>query len=164
LKDFRTLRDRALDRDHLYYEEAIGAATLSMVYDLFNCHARERGVLDSSERTSNVVERLVALLETGSAKTHRQVSWYAEKLSVSPKYLSETVKRLTGDSVVYLIGRYSVPILVDYLKDDTYTFTQISDAMGFSSLSYFSRFCRKHLGTSPSAYRLKVSVGGDLEG
>lgn len=31
--------------------------------------------------------------------------------------------------------------------------TQIADLMNFTSLSYFSRYCTKHLGQSPSEYR-----------
>jgi len=158
-KDFRDIKARIEDEDHLYYNEALDFATLSMVFDLFNCHARERGPMDTSERTANVVKRLTALLDTGTAKTHREVQWYAEKLNVSPRYLSETVKRLTGDNVVYLINRYAIPILTAYLKDDSYSFTQISDAMNFASLSYFSRYCTKHLGMTPTQFRTKSAKG-----
>jgi len=162
-RDFQILRERIADESHLYYGEAVEFATLSMVFDLFNCHARERGPLDSSERSANVVKRLTALLDTGTAKTHREVQWYAEKLSVSPRYLSETVKRITGDSVTYIVNRYAIPILTEYLKDDTFSFTQIADAMNFASLSYFSRYCTKHLGMTPSRFRAKSAMAEEAK-
>ena len=155
LQDLRNLRDRIEDETHPYYEEELGAGILSMVYDLFVPHLRERGEVDPSDRSANLVNRLNALLETGTARTHREPKWYAEKLHVSAKYLSETVKRMTGDNVTYLINRYALISLTAYLKDDTLTFTQIADTMGFSSLSYFSRYTLKLTGLSPSEYRMK---------
>jgi AraC-like DNA-binding protein len=41
----------------------------------------------------------------------------------------------------------------DYLDDERLSLTQIAERMNFASLSYFSRYCTKHLGLSPSEYR-----------
>jgi AraC-like DNA-binding protein len=72
---------------------------------------------------------------------------------VSPKYLSATIKRLTGHSVTSFIDRATVPILKNLLEDERLSLTQIAERMNFASLSYFSRYCTKHLGMSPSDYR-----------
>ena len=90
---------------------------------------------------------------TGISRTEREVSYYAERLNVSPKYLSATIKRVTGHSVTSYIDRHTVPILKDYLGDERLSLTQIAELMNFASLSYFSRYCTKHLGQSPSEYR-----------
>lgn len=82
------------------------------------------------------------------------------ELNVSPKYLSKVVKRTTGTNVFSFIDRYTVPILKDYLNDSRLSLTQIADAMNFSSLSYFSRYCTKHLGISPSEYRASLQPQG----
>lgn len=79
-----------------------------------------------------------------------------ERLNVSPKYLSSTVKRVTGHSVSSYIDRYTVPIVKDYLADERLSLSQIAERMNFTSLSYFSRYCSKHLGQSPSEYRLSL--------
>ena len=70
-----------------------------------------------------------------------------------PKYLSATIKRVTGHSVTSYIDRHTIPILKEYLNDERLSLTQIADRMNFASLSYFSRYCYKHLGQSPSKYR-----------
>ena len=49
--------------------------------------------------------------------------------------------------------RHTIPILKNYLNDEHLSLTQIADLMNFTSLSYFSRYCTKHLGQSPSEYR-----------
>ncbi|MBP5390619.1 MAG: AraC family transcriptional regulator, partial [Bacteroidales bacterium] len=98
-------------------------------------------------------KQLMAILSTGISRTERQVGYYADRLNVSPKYLSATVKRVTGHSVTSFIDRHTVPIIKNYLDDERLSLTQIADYMNFTSLSYFSRYCTKHLGMSPSQYR-----------
>ena len=100
-----------------------------------------------------IVKSLMELLSTGVSSTERGVNYYAESLNVSPKYLSATIKRLTGHSVTSYIDRATVPILKNFLEDERLSLTQIAERMNFASLSYFSRYCTKHLGMSPSDYR-----------
>ena len=109
-----------------------------------------------TDRTAYIVKQLMALLATGISRTERDVSYYAERLNVSPKYLSATIKRVTGHSVTSYIDRHTIPILKDYLNDERLSLTQIAELMNFTTLSYFSRYCTKHLGQSPSDYRLSL--------
>ena len=53
-------------------------------------------------------------------------------------------------------------MLKDYLNDERLSLTQIADLMNFTSLSYFSRYCTKHLGQSPSEYSLSLQPKIDL--
>ena len=45
-------------------------------------------------------------------------------------------------------------------RDECLSLTQIADRMNFTSLSYFSRYCTKHLGQSPSDYRRSLQPRG----
>ena len=153
LEDFHRLRDRMGDRDLQFYHQLMGSLCLTMMYDIFEAHAQREATDTHTERTAYIVKQLMALLATGISRTERDVSYYAERLNVSPKYLSATIKRVTGHSVTSYIDRHTVPILKDFLDDDRLSLTQIADRMNFTSLSYFSRYCTKHLGQSPSSYR-----------
>ena len=153
LADFHRLRDRMDDRHLLFYRELMGSLCLTMMYDIFEPHAQRDATDTHSDRTAYIVKQLMALLATGISRTERDVSYYAERLNVSPKYLSATIKRVTGHSVTSYIDRHTVPILKDYLSDERLSLTQIAELMNFASLSYFSRYCTKHLGQSPSEYR-----------
>ena len=160
LADLHRLRDRLDDRHLLFYREMMGSLCLTMMYDIFEPHARREATDTHSDRTAYIVKQLMDLLSTGISRTEREVSYYAERLHVSPKYLSATVKRVTGQSVSSFIDRHTVPILKKYLNDERLSLTQIADRMNFTSLSYFSRYCTKHLGQSPSEYRQSLQPRG----
>ena len=153
LDDFHRLRDR-MDANHLqFYRELMGSLCQTMMYDIFEAHAQRESTGSHTDRTAYIVKQLMTLLGTGVSRTERDVSYYAERLNVSPKYLSTTIKRVTGHSVTSYIDRHTIPILKDYLNDERLSLTQIAELMNFTSLSYFSRYCAKHLGLSPSDYR-----------
>ena len=134
LEDFHRLRDRMGDRDLQFYHQLMGSLCLTMMYDIFEAHAQREATDTHTDRTAYIVKQLMALLATGVC-------------------LSATVKRVTGHSVTSYIDRHAIPILKDYLDDDRLSLTQIAERMNFTSLSYFSRYCSKHLGHSPSEYR-----------
>ena len=160
LADFHRLRDRLGDRHLLFYRELMGSLCLTMMYDIFEPHAQRDTTAPHSDRTAYIVKQLMDMLSTGISRTEREVTYYAERLNVSPKYLSATVKRVTGHSVSSYINRHTVPIIKKYLDDERLSLTQIAERMNFASLSYFSRYCTKHLGQSPSEYRRSLQPRG----
>ena len=156
LEDFHRLRNRMNDHDLQFYRELMGSLCLTMMYDIFEAHAQREATGSHTDRTAYIVKQLMALLATGISRTEREVNYYAKRLNVSPKYLSATIKRVTGHSVTSYIDRYTIPILKNYLNDERLSLTQIAEALNFTTLSYFSRYCTKHLGKSPSEYRLSL--------
>ncbi len=160
LADIHRLRDRLINDDHPFYRELMGSLCLTMMYDIFSFHRERDGDVSSTDRAGYIVSELMRLLSEGNSRTERTVDWYARRLNVSGKYLSSTVKRLTGGSVMSYIDRHTVPILKEYLDNPRYSLTQIADRMNFASLSYFSRYCKKHLGVTPSQYRSSLQPLG----
>ena len=151
--DLHRIHDRMGDLHLQFYHELMGSLCLTMIYDIFDAHAQRETTDTHTDRTAYIVKQLMALLATGISRTERDVSYYAERLNVSPKYLSATIKRVTGHSVTSYIDRHTIPILKELLNDERLSLTQIAERMNFTSLSYFSRYCTKHLGQSPSVYR-----------
>ena len=166
LTDLHQIHSRMNESGKRFYREIMSSLCLTMIYDIFEFHSENIGEGKISERAGFIVGELMRLLSEGSSCTRREVSWYAGQLHVSEKYLSATVKRMTGGSVMSYIDRHTIPILKQYLNNPRLSLTQIADIMNFTSLSYFSRYCRKHLGMCPSAYRATLShqfnVNSDL--
>ncbi len=152
--DFHRLKERMGCRELMFYRELMGSLCLTMMYDIFEVHSQRDATESHTDRAGYIVKQLIDLLATGISRTEREVRYYADRLNVSPKYLSETVRRMTGQSVTAYINNYTIPLLKEYLGDERLSLTQIAELMNFSTLSYFSRYCSKHLGQSPSKYRL----------
>lgn len=160
LRDIQNISARIADTGHKFYRELIGSLALTMIYDLFHFYTQSHASTFATDRSMYIVKELIALLESGRSKAYREVSYYAEQLNVTPKYLSDTVKHQTGKSVTYYIDRYTVPMVKEYLNNPNLSIVQIAEEMNFTSLSYFSRYVTKHLGMSPKAYREAVIPKG----
>ena len=157
--DLVNIRNRIDNINHQFYHELMGSLLQTMVYDLFDFHAKTNENILTTDRVGYISKQFFTLIESGRPKTHREVSYYANVLSVTPKYLSDTIKRVTGTSVSTHINNAATTIAIAYLKDDTKSVSQIADEMNFSSLSYFSRFCVKHIGVSPMRFRTAGAKG-----
>lgn len=151
--DLANIRNRIDNTDHKFYQELMGSLLQTMIYDLFDFHAKTNDNILTTDRVGYITSQFFMLLEAGRPKTHREVSHYAEQLNVTSKYLSDTIKRVTGTSVSTHINNAATSIALSYLKDSTKSISQIADEMNFSSLSYFSRFCVKNIGISPVKFR-----------
>lgn len=81
------------------------------------------------------------------------VATYAESLHVSPKHLSVVTRSVCGQTALQLIHSATVSAIEDALRNTDESMKEISARMGFPSPSFFVRFCRKHLGVTPRAYR-----------
>ena len=74
--------------------------------------------------------RFIELLASTRIK-QRKVSWYAEKLCISPKYLSTICKQVSGKTAYYWINEYVVIDIRYWLKNTNKTIKEISDILEF---------------------------------
>jgi AraC-like DNA-binding protein len=151
--DIRRIRERIPDTDNPFYRETMGSMLLTMMYDLFAFHTRATESNATTNRTGYIVQRFMMLIGSNHIRSHREVGYYADLLHITPKYLSDTVRRATGQSALSHINQSLVIVIKDYLDNSDLSIVQIADELHFESLSYFSRFCTKHLGVPPSEYR-----------
>ena len=136
-----------------FHGDEMMAALQQLFIDFYECHARIEGDVEITTQAAQVMNRFVELLERGDYRQNREVSYYADLICVTPKYLSEVCKKVSGFSANSWINRYASIELVHQLKDKSLTLTDIADMFHFSSQSHFSRFVQNNLGQSPSAFR-----------
>ncbi len=151
-QDLHNIRERIDDTDHRFYTEMIGSLLQTMIYDLFSFHSRTNDSILTTDRVGYITSQFFTLIEAGRPKKYREVAYYASELNVTPKYLSDTIKRVTGKSVSTHINRAATNIILEYLKDNTMSITQIADEMEFATLSYFSRYCQKNIRMTPAKF------------
>ena len=84
---------------------------------------------------------------------HRDVAWYANKIGVTPKYLTEISKDATNRPAGDWIDEYAAIILRKELSAENLPLTDLAKEMNFSSLPAFTRYVKRVLGCSPSEFR-----------
>ena len=83
----------------------------------------------------------------------RGVEFYADKLCLSPKYLSAVSKSICGYTVQELVFKAIIRKSISLLKNTQKDIQEISNAFGFPNASYFGTFFKKQVGVSPQQYR-----------
>jgi len=89
---------------------------------------------------------------------HLTLSQVAEKVKVSPTYLSILFSQNRGGFVDY-INKLRVDCACGYMNDDTLKIYEIAYKVGFSDEKYFSKVFKKVTGHSPSSYRQALNNG-----
>lgn len=84
---------------------------------------------------------------------HRDVAWYANKVGVTPKYLTEVSKDATNRPAGDWIDEFAAIILRKELSAENLSLTELAKEMNFSSLPAFTRYVKRVLGCSPSEFR-----------
>lgn len=87
----------------------------------------------------------------------RSVQFYAEKLSISPKYFNTICKQVAGKTASTIINEELVSQAKTMLQDPDLSIKQIASTLGFSNQSHFGTFMRRETGMSPQALRKKTS-------
>lgn len=152
-RDFRWIAYRLSQTNHTFYRELLINAVQSAILDFFDFHSvinKEAGV---STQNASLISRFLDMLENGDYRHNREVTYYADALCVTPKYLSEVSKKVSGYPANYWINRYTALDIARLLRDKTLSFVQISDMFHFSSPAYFSRYVQRTLGLNPTQYR-----------
>ena len=84
---------------------------------------------------------------------YADVSFYAEQLNVSPRYLAQVTRNISGRSPKYIIDERIVSEIATMLTATNYPLKDIAQRLGFSSQAHLSRFFKKNKGISPTEYK-----------
>lgn len=91
-------------------------------------------------------------------RTERSVSFYADKLCVTPKHLSAVAKDITSHTASELIDHYVIMEAKIMLAESSLTIQEISNKLNFANQSFFGKYFKHLTGYSPSAFRKMASI------
>lgn len=134
-----------------YKMEAIRHLTLTLFYG-YIVSRQIPGIPKTSSRADEIFKEFIALLQEDYS-AHRDVSYYADKLYITPKYLSTAVKKASGKSPSDWINEYVAIAAKAMLSSSAQSIDEISLRLNFDSLSLFGKFFKRVTGLSPRAYR-----------
>ena len=105
-----------------------------------------------SYRVRELFNRFMMLLEK-DYKISRDVNYYAEKMNISSKYLTNIVNQVTGHTPKTIIGQYVILQLKLHLKRTTQSIKEMAWEFHFADVSFFCRYFKKHTGLTPQQIR-----------
>lgn len=152
-RDFDYMKYRLKDNTHHFKDEIMDYCTMVLFLDFFEFHVSRYSMVNVSLQSKNVMVGFIGMLQRGDFVKHRDISYYADKLCVTSKYLSEVCKSVSGKAANYWINRFAALRIREELLAREKTFTEIADEFEFSSPAYFTRFVQRNLGASPSSFR-----------
>lgn len=121
------------------------------VYDKVIRHS-DTGSITGHSRKEEIFKRFIRLINE-SGRKHREVAYYAGKLCITTRYLTDVTKAMTGETPKEVIDSHIIQEVKLLLTFSDMTIQQIADYLHFPDQSYLGRFFKHHTSLSPTAYR-----------
>lgn len=152
---YMSLLDSAVEVEEnpfkLYEQKLLLLALTYRICSMYNRKLVNNGE-EAGGRKNEVFIRLIQLIEKYYMQ-ERGVEFYADKLCLSPKYLSAVSKSICGYTVQELVFKAIIRKCISLLKNTQKNIQEISNEFGFPNASYFGTFFKKQMGMSPQQYR-----------
>ncbi|MCI7380579.1 MAG: AraC family transcriptional regulator [Hungatella hathewayi] len=102
-----------------------------------------------------LIQSILGILENN---LYRRLSLedIAGELNFSQSYIKNIFKRETGYTIMQFYFKLKIDKAKQLISEDQYTFTQISDLLGYDSIHSFSKAFRKATAMSPTEYKASV--------
>lgn len=117
-----------------------------------NAHKAPKGTKTSQSRLNILFERFMSLVSEYHT-TERGVAFYADRLGMTPKYLSKLIKQVSGRSAPDWIDSFVIQEAKSMLKYTDDSIKEIVYKLNFVNASVFYKFFKAQTGMTPSEYR-----------
>ena len=106
----------------------------------------------ASQRPADLYNALMTLV-ADNYRTSHAVSFYADRLAITPRYLSQVTRRVVGKSPKQVVDDYLAQEASALLLGSQLTIAEVARQLGFSSPAAFSRFFSESRGCAPRSFR-----------
>ena len=144
-----------ISNDGMYYKrELLSDYMHAIAVYLLNAFKRNA---DRQEESRNLPRQSQLLLTFQNLvrqhyMKHRDVAFYANKMCITPKYLSIVIKQTSGRRAIDWIRDFVILDAKAMILSGNYTMQQISDTLHFANPSFFGKYFKEAVGCSPGAF------------
>ncbi|MBG8556251.1 AraC family transcriptional regulator [Hymenobacter guriensis] len=147
------LLQQKFDAPQPYRNQVIKNLINSLLYEVVGVYDQQSAALQASQTRSQQLTAEFKHLVNAHCTTERSVQFYAGRLCITPKHLTESVKQTTGKTAGEWIEEAVMLEAKALLQHGQLSVAQVADLLHFTDQSAFSRFFRNSLGLSPTAYK-----------
>lgn len=153
-EDFFMLMMKVYYKKHSPYNpEILKCMLLSILYRLSDMYherpIRNEVVVSRGEEICKTFGHLVIQ----HYPEERSILYYAKQMNITPTHLSNTVKHVTGKTVMDIISEVVIVDAKAQLKSTNIPIHEISDSLNFPNVSFFGKYFKRLTGMSPQQYR-----------
>ena len=144
--------------DHSFWKELVQNEFANLFFEVRNIMMLKLGDEPKKQKYTRREQVLVCFFQLllEHSRTEREVAFYADKLCVTPVYLSRLIKRTIGKPAIRIIHELAVSDAMYLLRRPDMNIQDAADAMNFPDRETFSKFFKKIAGVSPGEYRKKA--------
>jgi len=136
-----------------FSQEIIQHSFSLLCYELISIfYNHNRQLKTKLTRKQDLASRFMKLL-LKYYREERSVQFYAGQLSVTPRYLTQTVKESVGKTAGQLIDEMVITEAMILLNDPSNSIGQVAISLQFSDQFFFSKFFKNQTGRTPTEYR-----------
>lgn len=151
---YHQIRQQLVQPERLFTHEIINSYIQIFYYSLCQLMSPYIEQQDTQyvSRKKQIFDQFTLLLRQHYTQ-ERSISFYAEKLCITPKYLSQVIYDISGQHARNWIRDHVILEAKALLKCGKYNVQQVSDLLNFANQSFFGSYFKKAVGCSPSAYQ-----------
>lgn len=145
-----------------YRKNIMHSAVRALVLEMFNYLDTVLEPLSEEEKQKAITQsdytfrNFLQLLQANPQQ--REVQWYAEKLNITPKYLSEVCKQRSDKSASEWITEVTMNDIKRRLAHSGDSVKEVAFQLGFPNSSFFCQYVKKHTGMTPNRLRRQQDI------
>lgn len=145
-----------LEAPHLpHFKEMLRLLLQSFAYESYDMFIPKLQLSTHSYTSAeNLFSRFMDMAATEIPR-QREVRYYADRLCITPKYLSTVCKQTSGNTASAILNGLTVDYIKRELRTSDKSVKEIANEAGFANLSFFGKYVKRELGVSPREYRSK---------
>ena len=153
---YRLMKAKITETDNPFRKGALLGYTQVLTYNsykyLLTADTEAEKLKEKSSRRQELYTQFIHEVQKSYTK-ERSISYYADVLCVTPKYLSQIVHQVSGRFAGDWITDFVILEAKALLKSRKYTVQQIADMLNFANQSFFGKYFKSKVGCSPSEYQ-----------
>lgn len=155
---YELMKKKIIENDNPFRKEILQGYVRALMYTILHKlleTLQQVSAYIQNNRQHEIYMQFIREVQRNYQK-ERSVAYYADRLCITPKYLSQTVQKASGRLAGEWISEYVILEAKALIKSHCYTIQQISEMLHFPNPSFFGRYFKKKVGCTPKAYQKNI--------